>query len=378
MRCNCGGENDSSAHFCGSCGARLSQVEKTEDNSQNSSPWSTPSPESGRGGFLKGALIAGGAMVGVLAIVGALAFQAAPTTESNSDPSPTPVATVTANSNSALDDLRANCASGDYQACDELYIQSPAGSDDEKFGETCGNRNTPAGSCVEIYSNEAALEKSTENTASKSPATSTGGTSTSVRAGNYGSNATLDRLWDRCANGDYPACDRLYLDSPFGSEYEKFGDSCGNRNIPAGYCVDIYGSGGGSTSSNAGNYGSNATLDRLWDRCANGDYAACDQLYLDSPAGSEYERFGDTCGNRNTAAGYCEDIYGSNGGSSSSTGSYGSNANLDRLWDRCANGDYVACDELYLDSPAGSEYERFGDSCGNRNTPAGYCEDIYG
>ena len=29
------------------------------------------------------------------------------------------------------------------------------------------------------------------------------------------------------------------------------------------------------------------------------------------------------------------------------------------------------CDQLYLDSPSGSEYEAFGDSCGDRNEPSG-------
>jgi hypothetical protein len=30
-----------------------------------------------------------------------------------------------------------------------------------------------------------------------------------------------------------------------------------------------------------------------------------------------------------------------------------------------------ACDKLYLESPVGSEYEAFGDSCGDRGRPAG-------
>src|SRR5665648_812338 len=42
------------------------------------------------------------------------------------------------------------------------------------------------------------------------------------------------------------------------------------------------------------NYGDDATLDALWDACAAEDWASCDQLYFDSPLGSEYEAFGDT------------------------------------------------------------------------------------
>lgn len=50
--------------------------------------------------------------------------------------------------------------------------------------------------------------------------------------------------------------------------------------------------------------------------------------------------------------------------------SYGEDAELDRLWDACAEGSAVACDDLYSESPLGSEYEEFGDTCGGR-FPAG-------
>jgi hypothetical protein len=128
-----------------------------------------------------------------------------------------------------------------------------------------------------------------------------------VPDGDYGSNAYLDALWDNCADGNFEACDTLFLDSPASSEYEEFGDSCGNRNEPAGYCVDIYSSSGGSSSS--GNYGSDSYLDSLWVSCSNGDFGACDDLFFESPSGSEYEEFGDTCGYRNEPSGYCVDLY---------------------------------------------------------------------
>jgi hypothetical protein len=66
--------------------------------------------------------------------------------------------------------------------------------------------------------------------------------------GTYGSDPTLDALYDKCADGDYQACDDLYRDSPTGSEYEEFADTCGNRNEPSGYCVDVYGEGDGGTT----------------------------------------------------------------------------------------------------------------------------------
>lgn len=46
------------------------------------------------------------------------------------------------------------------------------------------------------------------------------------------------------------------------------------------------------------NYGDNPTLDALWDQCGGGDGAACDTLYNISEVGSDYERFGGTCGDR--------------------------------------------------------------------------------
>jgi hypothetical protein len=58
--------------------------------------------------------------------------------------------------------------------------------------------------------------------------------------GTYGSDPALDQLYDLCEAGDYQACDDLFDDSPSGSEYEEFADTCGERNEPAGYCVDIY------------------------------------------------------------------------------------------------------------------------------------------
>jgi Domain of unknown function (DUF4190) len=46
--------------------------------------------------------------------------------------------------------------------------------------------------------------------------------------------------------------------------------------------------------------------------------------------------------------------------------SYGDSASLDRLWDRCADGSMVACDSLFQESPAGSRYQEFGATCGDR------------
>ncbi len=144
-----------------------------------------------------------------------------------------------------------------------------------------------------------------------------------------------------------------------------------------------------SISGDANAYGDDPTLDALWDACEGGDMQACDDLFFDSPAGSEYEDFGDTCGNRQEGGSLCADGSGSEGSSSdessssessSSAGStsgepftYGDDATLDALWDACEGGDMQACDDLYFDSPVDSEYEDFGDTCGNRQAPGEYC-----
>lgn len=45
----------------------------------------------------------------------------------------------------------------------------------------------------------------------------------------YGDDPELDRLWDRCKEGEGSACDELFNKSPLGSAYEEFGLSCGQR-----------------------------------------------------------------------------------------------------------------------------------------------------
>lgn len=45
----------------------------------------------------------------------------------------------------------------------------------------------------------------------------------------YGDDPDLDDLWDECEAGSGSACDTLFFQSPVGSEYEAFGNTCGNR-----------------------------------------------------------------------------------------------------------------------------------------------------
>jgi hypothetical protein len=47
-------------------------------------------------------------------------------------------------SDTRLAELHSECAAGNDYSCDELYVESEAGSAEERFGDTCGGRQ-PAG-----------------------------------------------------------------------------------------------------------------------------------------------------------------------------------------------------------------------------------------
>ncbi len=183
----------------------------------------------------------------------------------------------------------------------------------------------------------------------------------------YGDDDHMDFLWNKCEMGDGEACDELFLTSPVGSQYEEFGDTCGFRFEPGGgFCRTML----DGTPDDASTYGSDPLLDELWDACAVGDNGACNDLYFQSPINSGYEEFGSTCG------GNGPDTFGS-----CATGGmfYGEDVGLDKLHDDCAAGDMAACDELYLTSPFGSEYEAFAMSCGGITNEDQYggCESLF-
>lgn len=248
---------------------------------------------------------------------------------------------VTSAYDSRMDELRADCTAGEMRACDSLYRESPRGSDDEEFGDTCGGRTDGTMWCTSIDPTKHA----------------------------YGDDADLDVLWDACDGGDDQACDTLYFDAPQYSEYREFGDTCGGRDSGGSLCYTEE----PTRSGDADTYGDDAELDALWDACEAGDNQACDDLYFGSPFGSEYEEFGDTCGGRDTSGAYCN----SSSRSDDRPQAYGDDATLDALWDACEAGSGSACDDLYWDSPIGSEYESFGRSCGNRDE-VGSCESKIG
>ncbi len=98
-------------------------------------------------------------------------------------------------------------------------------------------------------------------------------------------------------NATLAAADVGFNSGEFDSEMLSFGlavvgaaDDCG---------LDI-GDLSAAAFSVGNSYGDNAALDSLWDSCAAGDLGSCDQLYSQSPVGSDYERFAATCGDRFT------------------------------------------------------------------------------
>jgi hypothetical protein len=80
-------------------------------------------------------------------------------------------------------------------------------------------------------------------------------------------------------------------------------------------------------------YGDDSVLDSLWRSCDAGDSEACDELYLSSAAGSEYEQFGDTCGYRSDGGGCPPDPSPSDSASTTGTPAVldGSSGDIDAL-----------------------------------------------
>lgn len=220
-----------------------------------------------------------------------------------------------------LDWLWDRCDSGDMPSCDAMVDESATGTEYSLFGITCGERVVGGGACT-----DRGIGEETPNT--------------------YGDDPGLDGLWDGCNAADFGACNELYELAPVETEYEQFGGSCGGRTeFPQG-CGPL----------------EEATpdLDVLFEACEFGDMDACGMLYQLSPPESGYEEFGLTCGGRTDGSAAC--VF-----------TYGDSPYLDELWNACDAGDMAACDLLYLDAPAGSEYEDFGWTCGWMTDGGGNC-----
>jgi hypothetical protein len=245
------------------------------------------------------------------------ASPASPSSQSTTAFPATPAAPNVYGDDAALDGLWDACADGDFNACDELYYDSPSGSAYSTFGSTCGDREPEtSGKCIFVQ---------------------------------------LDALRDACGSRDMAACDELYRTAFYGTDDKEFGSTCGGtREESFGRCMIF-------------SYGDDVQLDALWDACADGDMDACDNLYNEAPAGTKYQEFGGTCGDRRegSSLGYCPEL----------RATYGDDPVLDGFWDACEAADWRACDRLYFDSPSNSVYAEFGSTCGYRTSKTyGACE----
>lgn len=106
-------------------------------------------------------------------------------------------------------------------------------------------------------------------------------------------------------------------------------------------------------------YGSEPTLDMLYDGCQAGSLADCDMLFLISEFGSEYEDQAITCGGRiepiadHTNCMFTEQDF----------------TEIDDLIAQCESGFYLTCDALSIVSLIGSPEKDIGTSCGGIREP---------
>lgn len=64
---------------------------------------------------------------------------------------------------------------------------------------------------------------------------------------------------------------------------------------------------------------------------------------------------------------------------SNASGEYGSDPDLDNLYDACKNEDWKVCDSLYEQAEPNTDYRDFGDTCGEREEPGtlAFCTEAY-
>lgn len=112
---------------------------------------------------------------------------------------------------------------------------------------------------------------------------------------NVGDDPEADQLYDLCLRGSLEACDLLYWRVALEGEYFDVAFDCGGA--PAGsdfWCVEGLVDADSDGLIDDGSPG----LEPLAERCRGGDMASCDMLFLSTEFGSDYERIGETCGER--------------------------------------------------------------------------------
>lgn len=214
--------------------------------------------------------------------------------------------------------LVGECMAGDFIACDVLFMAAPLDSAERMVGDSCGERNAPAGWCVDEHGVEL---------------------------------PDVEGVTISCVDGDMLACDVLYVYTEVGSALEALGESCGER-------------GSGEVSTCMAAHGlfvplsDDEALRYFREGCEDGVFISCDMLYLLADVDSDDEAFGDTCGERHDSGSWCHELD-------------EEALDLAAFREACADGIMLACDGLYAGSPLASDEGAFGLSCGDRRvTPA--------
>jgi len=175
--------------------------------------------------------------------------------------------------NAVLDALWDACADEDWAACDDLYRQATRDTAYWNFGDTCGgawDANTTDW-CVDAMTGGATGDDEFDDS----------GITEAQRI-------WFEALASACGAGDWDACDFLYMQTPVGSSYEHFGNTCGGAGDGTFWCDLEFGDG---VDPDRMTRGSDPGFDALWIACEGGLVEACDLLYWESPADSEYEAF---------------------------------------------------------------------------------------
>ncbi len=221
-----------------------------------------PTEPDGGGGSKKGLLIGGGILAAV--VIAVIAFMALGGDDDGDSSVQAQLASkLEAESDGSLTSEQANCVAGlvvdetgedalkdiDYSAEDppEEVLSAFLAIGVQKMADECNI-------------DEGAITGTDGTTDSSDDTTDT--TQGSGGEGSYGSDPDLDELYDACTEGDFASCDQLYLDSPSGSDYETYGDTCGDRNEPSGFCVDLYGEGDSGAQGTTDSAGSPADFEQ--------------------------------------------------------------------------------------------------------------------
>ncbi|MCB1004607.1 MAG: hypothetical protein KDB35_10540 [Acidimicrobiales bacterium] len=113
-----------------------------------------------------------------------------------------------------------------------------------------------------------------------------------------------------CFEGDMSACDELFTITDVGSDLEAYSQTCGGRIDEVDGAPDCVSRFGGGDPEEPGNF--DAEFEGLAQDCFDGDFAACDDLFFQTPIDSAEEEYGSTCGGRlgTGVSGRCEDVLG--------------------------------------------------------------------